>query len=151
MPQLIILKTHNLIFSQELKLDYCLPGKVLLKPGCFFTLRYTGVFPEYKVLPEVTFRHMHTIHVLYPAPICNLYMPGYLSITQNESSRTGNYNAMPQCSISKQKSILRQEIHKHTENRKTEINKDSSFQDFSETTCIPEPRAQNHSEHKTSS
>lgn len=54
----------------------------------------------------------------YPTLICNLYMPGYPSITQRESICMSNYDAMPQYSRGVQKSILTEEIQKH--NRRQE-------------------------------
>jgi len=89
-----------------------------------FTKRHTVMFLEYKVLPEATLHTVtHLVYVLYPTLICNLYMPGYSSITQSESLWISNYDVTPQYSRSWQKSILRQEIHRHTRGQKTKQNK----------------------------
>ena len=65
----------------------------------------------------------YTVNILFffflnPTLICNLYMPGYLSIIQSESIWVSNYDATPQYSRSGQKSILRREVHKHTRGQK---------------------------------
>lgn len=81
-----------------------------------------GLFAEYEVFSQATFQIVTQstsfFFFFYPTLICNLYMPGYLSIIQSESIWASNYDAMPQYSRSGQKSILRREVHKHTTGQK---------------------------------